>query len=123
MFNKENRNAWIPASMAGAAAGLLNGFFGGGGGMVLVPLLISYCKLPHKKALATSVAIILPLCILSASIYFYHGNLNVVAALPYLFGGLVGGLIGGKLFHRIPVRWLRKIFGLFLLYGAWRFFI
>ena len=58
------------ALLAGAAAGLVNGFFGGGGGMVLVPLLTQKCGLEQRKAFATSVAIILPLCILSSVIYF-----------------------------------------------------
>lgn len=63
-------HSWLPAAVAGGAAGLVNGFFGGGGGMVLVPLLLSRCKLDRRRAFANSVAIILPLCALSAGIYF-----------------------------------------------------
>ncbi len=48
-----------------------NGFFGGGGGMVLVPLLMSRCGLDRRRAFANSVAIIFPLCALSAVIYTY----------------------------------------------------
>ena len=47
--------------MAGGAAGIVNGFFGGGGGMVLVPLLMSRCALDRRHAFASSVAIIFPL--------------------------------------------------------------
>lgn len=112
----------LAAVLSGSAAGLVNGFFGGGGGMILIPLLVSRCKLPRQKAFATSVAIILPLCILSAGIYFYHGNLDLLSASPYLAGGLVGGLIGGRLFRRISMTWLRRIFALLILYGAWRSF-
>lgn len=108
------------ALLAGGAAGLVNGFFGGGGGMVLVPLLVRRCKLSQQNAFASSVAIILPLCILSSTIYFYHGNLNLLAAAPYLAGGLVGGLIGGRLFRRVSMVWLRRLFALLILYGAFR---
>lgn len=111
---------WIPASMAGGAAGIVNGFFGGGGGMVLVPLLMSRCGLDRRRAFANSVAIIFPLCALSAVIYYVRGHLDVLQSLPYLIGGLVGGLIGGKVFQKVPVVWLKRAFALLILYGAWR---
>ena len=117
---KRTRTPWLPAALAGASAGLVNGFFGGGGGMVLVPLLVSRCGLERRKAFASSVAVILPLCVLSSVIYFCRGNLDVLRALPYLAGGLAGGLIGGRVFRKVPVKWLRRLFALFILYGAWK---
>ena len=116
----KKRFPWLPAAFAGGAAGLVNGFFGGGGGMVLVPLLVSRCGLDRRRAFASSVAIILPLCVLSAVIYYYRGNLDPVQALPYLAGGLAGGVIGGKLFEKVPIAWLKRIFALLILYGAWK---
>lgn len=106
------------AMLAGGLAGLVNGFFGGGGGMVLVPLLIDQCGLDQRKAFATSVAIILPLCALSSVIYFFRGGLEFSAALPYLAGGLVGGLTGGILFKKLNMNWLRRAFALLILYGG-----
>lgn len=106
------------AALAGCAAGLANGFFGGGGGMVLVPMLTSQCGLPQKKAFATSVAVIFPLCVLSSVIYFFHGGLTLTAALPYLLGGLIGGWIGGKTFQRLNMDVLRKVFAMLILYGG-----
>ena len=105
--------------LAGGAAGLTNGLFGGGGGSVLVPLLTRCCGLEEKRAFATSVAVILPLCTLSAAIYLFRGGLDVMTALPYLAGGLVGGLIGGKIFQKVSVLWLKRAFSLLILYGAW----
>lgn len=116
----KKRVPWLPAAFAGGAAGFVNGFFGGGGGMVLVPLLVSRCGLDRRRAFASSVAIILPLCILSAGIYYFRGNLDPLRALPYLAGGLAGGAIGGKLFEKVPIIWLRRIFALLILYGAWK---
>lgn len=111
---------WVRPAVAGAAAGLVNGFFGGGGGMVLVPLLAGWCALGQRKAFATSVAIILPLCALSAAIYLFRGGVDLKTALPYLAGGLLGGLLGGKLFQRMNMVWLRRLFALLLLYGGVR---
>lgn len=113
------RSPWLPPAAAGAAAGLVNGFFGGGGGMVLVPLLVARCGLARRKAFACSVAIILPLCVLSAAICLWQGSLDLLTALPYLAGGLLGGWLGGRLFQRVPVPWLKRAFSLLILYGAW----
>ena len=107
-------------AVAGLLAGLANGFFGGGGGMVLVPMLAGPCGLSQRKAFATSVLVILPLCALSSAIYFLRGSLDVWAALPYLLGGLLGGWVGGKLFRGVNMGWLRRIFALFILYGGVR---
>jgi hypothetical protein len=107
-------------AIAGGASGLVNGFFGGGGGMLLVPLLTGWCKLDQRHAFATSVAIILPLCVLSSVIYWFRGGLDIAAALPYLAGGLVGGFLGGKLFQKLNAVWLRRAFALLILYGGVR---
>lgn len=110
-------------ALAGAAAGLANGFFGGGGGSILVPLLTRVCHLEQRRAFATSVAVILPLCALSALLYFFRGGLELHTALPYLLGGAVGGFLGGKLFRGVKIHWLRRIFGLLLVYGGVRCFL
>ena len=106
--------------LAGAAAGLTNGFFGGGGGSVLVPALTRLCGLEQRRAFATSVAVILPLCALSAAIYLLRGGLEPGAALPYLLGGAAGGWRGGRRFKGVRVSWLRRGFGLLLIYGGVR---
>lgn len=110
----------LRSAVSGAAAGLVNGFFGGGGGMLLVPLLSRWLKLGDRKAFATSVAIILPLCILSSAIYLLRGGIDLSIALPYLLGGGIGGILGGKLFKNVNMLWLRRGFGLLILYAGFR---
>ena len=107
-------------AVTGALAGLANGLFGSGGGLFLVPLLTGWAKLPQRKAFATSVAVILPLSLVSAGVYWLQGGLDTSAAWPYLLGGAAGGLLSGKIFQRVPVVWLRRAFGLLLLYGGVR---
>ena len=109
--------------LAGGAAGLVNGFFGGGGGSVLVPLLTRYCGLDRRRAFATSVAIILPLCVLSVAIYALRSGLSLAAAWPYLAGGTAGGWLGGKLFKGVRLDWLRRGFGLLLIYSGMRYLL
>lgn len=104
----------------GALAGAANGLFGAGGGLFLVPLLTAWAHLPQKKSFATSVAVILPLSLVSAVVYFLHGELSLQAALPYVAGGAVGGFLSGKVFRRVSLLWLRRLFGVLILYGGVR---
>lgn len=110
----------IRSALSGGAAGVINGFFGGGGGMLLVPLLSRWLGLGDRKAFATSVAIILPLCALSSAIYLFRGGLELSAALPYLLGGALGGVLGGKLFKNVNMLFLRRGFALLILYAGVR---
>lgn len=110
----------VKFAVTGGLAGLANGFFGAGGGLFLVPLFIGWLKLDERKAFATSVAVILPLCAVSAFIYWRHGNLDLMQALPYLLGGAAGGFLSGRVFEKVNMIWLRRAFGLLILYGGVR---
>ena len=107
-------------ALTGALAGLANGLFGSGGGLFLVPLFTGWAKLPQRKAFATSVAVILPLSLVSAAVYWLKGGVDLAAAWPYLLGGAVGGLLSGRLFQKVPLAWLRRAFGALILYGGVR---
>lgn len=107
--------------IAGLAAGLTNGAFGGGGGIPLLVLLTGWAGVEEKKAFASCVAVIFPVCMVSAVLYYWRGGMPIGAALPYLLGGLAGGLLGGKLFKKVPDLWLRRMFAVFLLYGGVRY--
>ncbi len=85
-----------------------------------MPLLSKLCGLEQRRAFATSVAVILPLCVLSAGIYLWRGNLDWTAALPYLAGGAAGGWLGGKVFGGVKLPWLRRGFALVLIVGGVR---
>ncbi len=107
-------------AVTGALAGLANGFFGSGGGLFLVPLLTRWTKLEQRRAFATSVAVILPLSAVSAVIYWSKGALDLHFAWPYLLGGAAGGVISGRVFRKIPLTLLRRVFGALILYGGVR---
>lgn len=107
-------------AVTGALAGMANGLFGSGGGLFLVPLLTRWAKLPQRKAFATSVAVILPLSLISAGVYWFKGGLDLSGAWPYLLGGALGGILSGRLFQRVPLTFLRRAFGALILYGGVR---
>ena len=109
--------------IAGASGGLVNGLFGGGGGMVVLPLLTKWSGLDPRCAFATCVAVILPMCCVSAAVYLLQVRPSLSTLWPYLAGGVAGGVIGGMTFEKVPVRILKIIFGLFLLYGGVRYLL
>ena len=100
--------------LCGACAGLVSGFFGAGGGMVLVPLLGKFCDLKDREVFPASLGIMVPVCLVS----LFRGPLPWREAMPYLAGSLAGGLISARI--RIPVLWLHRILGLLILLGGGR---
>ena len=108
--------------VTGILSGAANGFFGAGGGMFVVPLYTRWVKMDEQKAFASSVAAILPICIVSAVVYLIRDGVQFSDALPYLIGGVAGGLVGGKIFKKIPTTVLRRAFALLLIYGGIRSF-
>ena len=112
-----------PARLAGGLAGLANGLFGGGGGMVFLPILARWGGLEQRKLYATCVAVIFPVCLVSAAVYVLQGGVALDTALPYLIGGLAGGFLGGKLYGKVPVKWLKWLFAAFLFYGGVKYLL
>ncbi|MEG1988196.1 MAG: TSUP family transporter [Oscillibacter sp.] len=106
---------WL-ARLSGGLAGLANGLFGGGGGMVLVPLLSR--RLSQRRLYATCVGVIFPVCMASFAVYLFRTELSLLTAAPYVAGGFFGGLVGGKLYGRVSTRWLKWLFAAFLFYGG-----
>jgi len=104
----------------GLLVGLANGFFGAGGGSVLVPALEKFKPLETHKAHATALAVILPLSVVSAVVYVWGVDVNWPAVAYVSAGGVVGGVVGAKVLSRISAGWLNMIFGLFLAVGAVR---
>lgn len=112
-----DNSRWKPM-VVGALAGILNGMFGAGGGLILVPLLIGWIGIEEKKAFATSVAVMLPLSLVSFIVFCAQGGNIFSQALPYLLGGIIGGILATKLFRYISASWLHKIFCVLVLYGG-----
>ncbi len=107
--------------LAGSAAGIINGLFGAGGGMVLVPLLTALTDLEDRNVFPTSISIILPMCLVSLSISAKGQALPWGAALPYLIGGAIGGFIAGIYGKKVPTKWLHRGLGILILWGGVRY--
>lgn len=106
---------------AGICAGAVNGLFGAGGGMVLVPLLVSLTDLQAREVFPASISIILPICFVSLAVGFFSSPIPWGASLPYLAGSAIGGILAGIFGKRIPTLWLHRGLGLLILIGGVRY--
>lgn len=114
-----NKRSLFGAATAGFCAGIVNGIFGGAGGMVLIPMLGCLTSLDPAALFPMSLTVMAPVCALS--LWLSRGPLPWPDALPYLIGGAVGGAAAGLWGKRIPTRWLHGIFGALLLWGGVRY--
>ena len=108
------------ALVSGACAGAVNGLFGAGGGMVLIPLLSRLTPVEEDKLFPCSVATILPLCLTSLVVYGLHGSLPLAESGPYLLGSAAGGVAAGLWGRKIPTVLLHRALGLLILWGGIR---
>lgn len=109
MKNKKNLKYTAMRGAFAILVGFINGFFGGGGGLILVPVLQKIYKLETKKAHATAILIMLPLSIISSIIYIIKNDFNIKITAFVCFGVLLGGFVGAiflKKFNVCLVRWL-----------------
>ena len=105
----------------GLLAGLVSGFIGVGGGIVVVPMLIFFLGLTQHQAQGTSLALMLPpIGILACYNYYKTGNLNVAYAIVIALFFVAGGYFGSKLSLRLSPEVVKFSFGLLMLYAAIR---
>lgn len=101
----------------GALVGAANSLFGGGGGMIAVPLL-QKTGLTEKGAHATAILLILPICILSFFIYAYNGYAQSPVLIPTAIGVTFGGFLGARLLGKLPVKAVNLTFALLQLFAG-----
>ena len=110
--------------LIGLAAGVLAGLFGIGGGILIVPALLFFARMPMLTATGTSLgALLLPVGALGAITYYRAGNLNVRASLLIAAGLFLGAYFGSRIAQLLEPVMLKRLFALFLVLVAvqvWR---
>ena len=104
--------------ISGLFIGFVNGFWGGGGGMICVPILVNLLKLPEKKGHATTILIMLPLSIVSFIVYLINGSIEVGMAVNIGIGFVIGGILGAILLKKINNKALKLIFAIVIILGG-----
>ena len=99
----------------GALVGFINGFFGGGGGMLCVPLLEKILKVPTKNAHATAILVILPISIASAITYIINGYADFSATLVSSVGVTAGGALGAIMLTKLKSATVGVVFAVIMI--------
>ena len=95
----------------GVLVGIANSLFGGGGGMLAVPLL-QKTGLDEKQAHATAILVILPVSLLSFSLYAWRGYVSLPVLIPTAIGVIFGGVLGAKWLGKLPTKTVNLLFAL-----------
>jgi uncharacterized membrane protein YfcA len=105
--------------VVGLVGGFLSGLAGIGGGVVLIPLMVGLVGVSQHQAHGTSLAVIVPTALVSASQYFGGQTPGrpppMDLALAYCVTAVVGAPLGARLISRVNPQQLRKLFGMLLL--------
>lgn len=99
----------------GLASGFINGFFGAGGGLLLVPMIGLTQKVESKVAHATTLACVLFMCISSSVIYIVKKQVDYMLILFCGIGSVTGSLVGTKLLKKLKNNIIDLIFSVVLV--------
>lgn len=131
----KNSTTWPRASITGGITGIAAGLLGIGGGLIQVPLLNRVCKLPLRKAIGSSSAIMFFTALIGATVKDIslseiitdsgtnmHAGHAVLGALCLIPGALLGGWLGAKLSTSIPIKAIRIVFALLVAWASFKMF-
>lgn len=118
--------------VSGIAAGMINGFLGSGGGVVLVlvsSLLFSKNSPESRKSLvpsdpkscfATAVASILPMSVISVVFYAARGDIDILSYIEFPLCAVLGGVLGAFLTDKTPSSILKTVFAALTVWAGIR---
>ena len=103
--------------ICGVLVGIANSLFGGGGGMLAVPLL-QKTGLKEKQAHATAILVILPVSLFSFIVYAVKGYCNFSVLIPTALGVTFGGILGAKWLGKLPKKTVNLLFAVLQLFAG-----
>lgn len=105
---------WV--GLVGLVAGIVSGFFGVGGAVVIIPGLVLLAKMDQHTANGTSLAsLLLPVGLLGAMQYYKQGKVNIPYAALIALGLFLGAYFGARWAGSVSDIMLRRAFGALLL--------
>jgi uncharacterized membrane protein YfcA len=110
--------ASVPASRvaaAGAGTGVLTGFFGVGGGFVVVPALALGLGLPTSLAVGTSLLVIALTSAAALAAHLASGGIDVSLTAGFAVAAIAGAVVGAQLHPRVPETRVRRLFAALLV--------
>lgn len=101
--------------IVGMAAGLFAGFFGVGGGFLMVPCLLYFYRFSVKAAFGTSLIVIAAVSIPGTLSHFAMRHVDIPLALLMIASSIPGSLAGSALALKLKDSFLRRGFGVIML--------
>lgn len=104
----------------GLGTGFFSGFFGIGGGFLIVPALMAATAMPMRNAVGSSLVAVTAFGLTAAINYAASGLVDWMLAAVFIGGGIVGGLAGAVASHRLAARkgLLNTVFALLIFVVA-----
>ncbi|OQX22493.1 MAG: hypothetical protein BWK75_00660 [Candidatus Altiarchaeales archaeon A3] len=115
-FREEKYFVSIPKALGiGVLVGGFSGFFGVGGAVLLIPLMLSVLMLPMYLVIGSSLLVVM-LSALSGSLrYFIEGFVDIPLGIALLCGSIIGSYIGAHMASKTQPEKLRKVFAVMLV--------
>lgn len=110
----KNQKQNILLILSGIFTGAVNGVFGGGGGMIAVPLLNSLLQKPTNVSHATAILVILPISFASGIMYLFNGYFDAELFIAVGLGVLAGGFFGAELLGKLSAGSITLIFAIIM---------
>ena len=95
----------------GVVTGLAGGLLGVGGGFVMVPAMVYLLKTPQREANGTSLAVIVPVALVGATVLGRGHQVDVEVAIALAIGAVGGAVVGARMTRRVSDAGLRRAFG------------
>lgn len=108
----------LKTAVIGLAAGVISGFFGVGGGVLMVPALHLFLEVGILEAVATSLFVMGPSALIGALQHAALGHTHLGLVFPLALGIVVGAQLGPRVASALPRVRLRQAFGVALAYAA-----
>lgn len=104
--------------LAGLIVGFASGYFGIGGGFLIVPGLLFGGGLNIIQSVGTSLMAVGTFGVITAARYALSGDINIIISALFILGGVFGGWFGARLASKVPKRRLTQIFAIIVIVVA-----
>jgi uncharacterized membrane protein YfcA len=112
----------IELAIIGVLVGIISGFFGIGGGTILVPILM-YLGFDIKDAIGISIVQMVFSSVYGSFLNFKKGSLHLTSTIFFGIGGFVGGLGSGYIVKTLSSQTLTMVLLLVVLFAIYKFFV